>query len=203
MNKIISSMFLIVLTVGLAHAAEPGANEIAFIKQKLLNTPREQLLSNANTAIAYLSTIGLSALFDCCLRKIIQQINIFHLDKRAKLDPNQSPKLNEDIRDWRENFSIYSSLTAIPWFILIYFIINHIILRKLEKANFLKFVKEWEFNKQLTPKELRYSFDNLHSEYQKTEHLNSRKVHALKIHMKKLIEQTSFSKEIENVEVKN
>jgi len=184
---------LLVLIPGLSFA---GANKIAFLKEKLITTPREQATTKENIAKKLIPAIGLSILINWICFSSGKKILLVAIDKLFTL-PNLTPTGSEILGKVKALIMTSSfRFIALPGLrsLLIYYIAHRIILKKLEKTAFLQFIEEWESNKKHTPKAFSYAFEELYLAGINNKPLDSRKVNSLKERIRKLTLKQSPTK---------
>lgn len=195
MKKLIKTALFIALIPGLVFA---DANRMAFLKEKLITTPKEQAATTANIIKKIIPAIGLPMLFDWgCLKGTKHLVNLIVL-KVGQL-PLVTPKQQAELEQSRLNFQtelgkVHTQFLPGLRSIIIYYIAHRIIVSRLEKTNLQKFIIEWESNKKHTPKELQPAFEQLYSEYQQKKSLDSKKLAQIKNRVKQIIHAKSLLK---------
>jgi len=193
MKHIIKTTLLIALTIGITYA---GENRIAFLREKLITTPKEQAATKGNITKKLLAGVSIPIAFSYCLLNGFKRITPLMYSRLYEI-PNLPPEAYSQILSL-QNIS-ENSINSIPpnyslglGSLITYYITHRLILSKLKKTAFLKFIKEWEFNKQYTPKEFHYAFEQL---YNSDKPLDLKKVNDLKIRINKKILEKRPTKE--------
>lgn len=207
MKKLLKLALLLIMIPAII-ICEP--NQIAYLKDKLITTPKEQAATKWNMALKFIPSIGISICIDWLFYNVFNSLAKLFVSlgkdgiaqKISECQDEEERNILNTEYDNAVNFENELNVSylkrlrlnnLVPGisFLITYYVINKIILKKLENAALLRFIKDWEFNKTYTPGDLHTQFEELYKQLSSNRSLNEQKLNALKTKITKLIDYQS------------